>query len=242
MVLNPGEVHVWFVRTDRVVDPDVLEQYEATLSAGERARRDRFVFEKDRHQFLVTRGVLRALLARYLKADPRECEFVTNSHGRPSLLPVAPGRTIEFNLSHTTGLLAIALAHTPEVGIDVEHVERTVGSEDLPRRYFSTAEVEALERMPAEARKAAFFDFWTLKEAYIKARGLGLSLPLDGFSIHLDPDGPPRISFASTIPDDAASWQFAQFRPSPTHRMALAVRRRGPDLRVLVRELLDGTL
>jgi 4'-phosphopantetheinyl transferase len=242
MVLNPDDVHVWYVRSDRVVDPGVLGQYEATLSADERARRDRFVFEKDRRQFLVTRGVLRTLLGRYLGADPRACEFVTNSHGKPSLIPTATGRTLGFNVSHTAGLIAIALAHTPEVGIDVEHMERTVGSEDLARRFFSATEVEALERMPAEAHKAAFFDVWTLKEAYIKARGLGLSLPLDGFSMHLDPGGPPRISFAAAIADDAASWQFAQFRPTPTHRMALAVRRHGADLTVLVRELPDGAL
>ena len=238
-MLSPAEVHVWYVFSDRVDDAALLQRYAAMMSADERARHDRFMFAAHRHQFLVTRGVLRTLLAGYLEIEPADCAFVANRYGRPSMLPAA-GRTIEFNVSHTNGLVACAVALVPEIGVDVEDIERAPLNRDLPARYFSASEADALDRVPAEMRVSRFFDYWTLKEAYIKARGMGLSLPLNGFSMHLDAARPPQISFAATVEDDPASWQFAQFNPSPRHRLAVAARRRGPDLTIGFREFVAG--
>jgi 4'-phosphopantetheinyl transferase len=239
-VLRPEEVHVWYVLSDRVTDPRLLERYAALLAPEERARHDRFVFARDRQQFLVTRGVVRTLLGGYLDIEPAACAFVADRYGRPSLRADPAGETLAFNLSHTRGLVACAVARIPEIGVDVEDVERTAVSPDLPDRFFSAAEVRALNALPETAPPSRFFDYWTLKEAYIKARGLGLSLPLDGFSIHLETAGPPRISFAAAIADDPGTWQFAQFDPSPRHRLAVAVRRRGPDLAIRIRELVPA--
>ena len=178
------------------------------------------------------------LLAGYLRIGPADCAFVANRYGRPSMLPGAAGGTLEFNVSHTNGLVACAVAHVPEIGVDVEDIERAAVSRHLPARYFSATEAQALDDVPEAARVSSFFDYWTLKEAYIKARGLGLSLPLDGFSMQLDPDGPPRISFAAAIDTDPDSWQFAQ-HPSPRHRLAVAAAGRA-DLAISREFALDG--
>jgi 4'-phosphopantetheinyl transferase len=233
-VIGPGEVAVYYVFSDAVRDAALLERYAAMMSAEERARQERFVFEYDRHQFLVTRGVVRTLIGTLLGIAPRDCAFTANAYGRPSL--TVPGTaSLDFNISHTKGLVACAVTGAPDVGLDVENIDRRAVDEDLPRRFFSPAEVAALEALPEPARASRFFDYWTLKEAYIKARGMGLSLPLDQFSLHLD-GATPRIMFTG-IDDDPASWQFAQFDASPRHRMALAVRRHGTDRTIRFRAL-----
>jgi len=230
-------VHVWYVFSDEVRDPPLLERYAALMTREERARHDRFVFARDRHQFLVTRGVLRTLIGQYLQIDPAACAFESNRYGRPSLSGPAAA-TLGFNLSHTRGLIAYAMARVPEIGVDVEHVDRTAAGPDLARRFFSPSEADALDALAPPERPSRFFDYWTLKEAYIKARGLGLSLPLDSFSMQLDPAGPPRIAFTAPIDTDPESWQFAQFDPSPRHRLAVAVRRAGPDLPIRIRQIV----
>ncbi len=233
--LVADELHVWYVFGDKVDDPRLLESYIRLMAPDERARHDRFVFAKDRHQFLVTRGLVRTLLARYGGLAPEDCVFETNRYGRPSLcnqraLPIA------FNLSHTHGIVACAVVRGRDVGLDVEDLDRPAINPALPARYFSPAEGQALDEVAPHERMSRFFDYWTLKEAYIKARGMGLSLPLAGFSLLLEDGRAPRISFASTIEDDPAAWQFALFDPSPRYRLAVAVRRRGPDLSIRLRE------
>ena len=225
--LADDDVHVWLVFSGEVRDPAVLGRYAALLAPDERARHDRFVFEKDRHQFLVTRGVVRTLLGRYLDVDPAACVFVADQYGRPALSHPS-GSEIAFNISHTRGLVVCAIAREPEIGVDVEDASRGVGP-DLARRFFSPSEADALDRLDEPARTARFFEYWTLKEAYIKARGMGLSLPLDGFSMAWRDDGSPCIRFTSAIEDDPEAWQFAQFRPGPQYQMAVAVRRRERD-------------
>lgn len=229
-------VHVWYLFTDRVTDPQVLERYANMMSTEERVRRDRFIFPKDRYQFLVTRGLLRTLLSRYARIRPEECVFVMNRYGKPSLHYWGSATAgLEFNVSHTNGLVAIAITSGREVGIDVEELARAHSDLDV-RRFFSTAEVRALEALPPTEQRSRFFDYWTLKEAYIKARGMGLSLPLDRFSMHLHRNRRPTIEFAPPIDDDTSTWQFVQFEPSPRYRMALAIRRRGTDLTVRIKE------
>jgi 4'-phosphopantetheinyl transferase len=230
-------VHVWYVFSDRVTDAKTLERYARMMSLEERVRHDRFVFARDRHQFLVARGFTRTLLSRYTGIDPDACLFIRNRYGKPSLHDVTLRRAgVEFNLSHTNGLVAIAIASGVELGIDVEDMSRAVVEADV-EGYFSAAEVETLQALEGGARRSRFFDYWTLKEAYIKARGMGLFIPLDSFSMHLDGDRPPTISFAPGVEDDPAAWQFAQFDPSPHHRLALAIHRRGSDVPVWVGEL-----
>jgi 4'-phosphopantetheinyl transferase len=213
-----------------------LEEYRALLSADERERMARFVLDRDRRRFLLTRALVRTTLSRYAPVAPGGWAFIANVHGRPEILDRPRGvPDLRFNLSHTEGLIACAVTIGREVGIDVEHIGRRL-THDVAGRFFAPREVRDLHALPADAQPKVFFDYWTLKEAYIKARGLGLALPLGDFAFTLGDT--PAITFEPSLQDDPATWQFAQAWPTPQHRLGLAVRREGADLPVRIRFLV----
>jgi 4'-phosphopantetheinyl transferase len=236
--LPAGEVHLWYLLPDVVAAaaPSLFDAYEALLAPDERARKDRYHFEHSRREYLLTRALVRATLSRYAAVAPAAWTFRQNSYGRPEI-DAEEHRWIHFNLSNTRGLVAILVARDLEVGVDVEDTERNGDSVGVADRFFSPFEVAALHALPEAQRRGRFFDYWTLKEAYIKARGMGLAIPLDQFSFLLEQAPPVRIAFDPRLGDDAAAWQFEQLALSPRHRAAAAVRRgHGPDVRFVVRE------
>jgi 4'-phosphopantetheinyl transferase len=185
-------------------------------------------------RFVLGRAMARTMLSRYVDMKPRDWPFVIDEHGRPQLaMRPAHAPDLRFNLTHTKGLVACAVTVGREVGIDVEHIGRAL-TFDVPERFFSAREVADLRALPHIQQQTVFFDYWTLKESYIKARGLGLALPLRHFTFLRDESRDPEIVFAPELPDDPASWQFKQFWPTDEHRMAVAVRRRGADLPIHV--------
>ncbi len=215
-----------------------LDAYRNLLSAEETTRVGRFVHQQDAARFVIGRALARTMLSRYANVAPRDWPFVIDEHGRPSLGVRPTGvPDLRFNLSHTPGLVACAVAIGREVGVDVEHVRRQV-THDIPERFFSAREVTDLRALPDAEQHAVFFDYWTLKEAYIKARGLGLALPLRHFTFLRTPGRTPSIAFAPELHDDATSWQFAQFWPTVHHRMSVAVRRTGQDLPIFVEPII----
>jgi 4'-phosphopantetheinyl transferase len=239
LALTAHESHVWYVFPDRLTDPALLQAYQVLLSPEEHARQQRFHFALDRHLFLVARALVRTVLSRYASVPPEAWGFTPNRYGRPEITSPADAPPLRFNLSHTSGLVACAVAWDQEIGVDVEHVGRPGSYVDLARRYFAPSEAARVEALPAEQQQEAFFDYWTLKEAYIKARGMGLALPLADFAFCLEPGQPVRISFTGTIEDDPSSWQFTQLRPSEQHKLAVAVRRPpGHDVGVKARETI----
>ena len=231
-------VDVDLVVTARV-DVSAHEQaYRQLLTPDENERMARFVFERDRQQFLITRALVRTTLSRYADVEPADWRFIANEFGRPEVLDRPPGvEDFRFNLSHTDGLIACAVTVAREVGVDVENTNRDV-THDVAGRFFAPREVADLRALPEADQHRVFFDYWTLKEAYIKARGLGLSLPLADFAFCLQPPAPPTIAFEPALNDDPASWQFFQATPTPTHRLGLAVRRHGDDLPIRLREVV----
>ena len=222
--LEPNEVHVWLVEPDAITDRALLAAYERLLTEDERRKRARFVFEAGRHECLVTRALVRTTLSRYAPIRPEGWRFGANQHGRPFIVAEQNPGGLEVNLSHTHGLIACAVTRGRDVGVDVENVIRAGDTVEIADRFFSPAEVRDLHALPVERRQDRFFDYWTLKESYIKARGMGLALPLDKFSFHLL-DGPPiRISIDPSLNDDPASWRFHLMSPRPEHRLAVGVR------------------
>ena len=203
------------------------------MALDEFARRDRFCFANDRRQFTLTRGFIRTLLSQYLGGDPAAWKFSANRYGRPRVANAGPAVALEFNLSHAPGLIVCALCRWGEIGVDVELLERTV-ERGIVTRFFSPVEVAALDGVGDAEFNSAFLAYWTAKEAYIKARGAGLSLPLDAFSMTFD-SGRPTIAFSERLSDDARTWQFMQTRIGHSHLLALAVRCHGADRRVRVR-------
>jgi 4'-phosphopantetheinyl transferase len=235
------EAHLWYVRPDEAVDERRLAPLYDLLSPAELERNGRFVFANGRREHLLTRALVRTTLSAYRPdVDPRAWQFIANPFGRPEIAAPTTVPRLCFNVSHTDGLIVCLVAVEREIGVDVEDTARAhLGTVEIADRFFSPAEVAELRSLPAWAQPDRFFDYWTLKEAYIKARGLGLHLPLDQFSFHLgagarEPAPPIRISFGPEIADDPASWQFGLLDLTPRHRLATAIRRGPgqPDLTV----------
>jgi 4'-phosphopantetheinyl transferase len=188
LALDAAEVHLW----QASLDGRPADIFESFLSTDELARANRFHFAEDRTHFVVARGLLRNLLAAYLGIGCAELRFSYGAKGKPFLL--LDGRPqINFNLSHAHGRAAFAFSRGRELGVDLEYVKEDFEAELIATRFFSRSEVSALRTVPAELRNQAFFNCWTRKEAYIKARGEGLSMPLDEFDVSLRPDEPAAL-------------------------------------------------
>ena len=238
---------VWYMFPDAIRDPELLNDYWNILSNDEISRCERFCFDRDRHRHLVTWALARTMLSNYADISPKAWEFRNNRHGRPHISGPVSAPNLRFNLSHTRNLIACIVAPEFDVGIDVEDCRRNISGPAIARRYFSAREVAAFERLTKNEQAAAFFEYWTLKEAYVKAVGRGISLGLARFSFELDDRSlrvddperrPPRISFDG-LNDDPATWQFAQYKPTPHHAMAIAIRCGvGKDLKIRLKQ--DG--
>jgi 4'-phosphopantetheinyl transferase len=233
-MLGQSEVHLWLTTPERVIASGMLGSYDALVTPDERARQQRFHFEKDRRDGLITRALVRTTLSRYAPVPPAAWVFGQNRHGRPQLMPGQCDRDLRFSLSHTQGLIACAVTLDREIGVDVEYMPRPRSVVEVAERYFSASEVRALRAIPPERQQERFFQYWTLKESYIKARGMGLALPLEQFSFELDAPSPIGIVFDLRLADDPRRWQFELMRPTPDHMMALGVDR-GPGATLAVR-------
>jgi len=216
--LHCDEVHVWRAALAR--SPAEVETLKRLLSEDELRRAERFHFEHDRSSFVVARGTLREILIPYVGLPPELLRFGQNAYGKPELVG-APGVTlVRFNLSHAGGLALYAVAAGREVGVDIEIVRESVPCEELAERFFSRREVAALLALPAGDRTRAFFECWTRKEAYIKGRGEGLSLPLDSFDVSLAPGEPAALLATQEDERGAASWSLSVLRAHPVYAAA----------------------
>ncbi|WP_435020250.1 4'-phosphopantetheinyl transferase family protein [Tundrisphaera sp. TA3] len=210
--LEPDEVHVW--TASREAPDDRVAAFRALLSDAEIRRADRFAFERDRRQFATGRGLLRTLLGAYLGLDPRELRFEANAHGKPELIP-EQGGGLRFNLAHSGTWVLYALARDRAIGVDIEKVRPDFGGDAIAGRFFAPGEVEALRSLPPDRQTLAFFHGWARKEAYIKAKGKGLALPLDTFEVAIDPDAPASLLATHADPPEAATWSLVELPTEP---------------------------
>jgi 4'-phosphopantetheinyl transferase len=190
------------------------------LSQEERDRAARFRFERDSSRFLARRILLRSLLARYLGLCPDRVRLRSGDYGKPE---VDNAVGLRFNLSHSHGLALFAFARGNPVGIDCERIQPGIEIEPVARQFFSPGEQRQLEVMPEGARLDAFYRCWTRKEAYVKARGLGLSLALTGFEVPLEPHGPAKLVACELDPEETRRWLFYPLHPSPDYAAALVM-------------------
>lgn len=238
IALDRDEIHLWIASYEEVADERLHAGYRELLSAEERVQEPRFYFARDRRRYLVTRALVRTVLSRYAAVQPAEWTFVTNRYGRPEAANAeARNAGLAFNLSHTHSLIVLAVSRHRELGVDVENVAARKVSIDIADRYFAPREVQVLSAAPEHEQQYRFFEYWTFKESYIKARGMGLSLPLDKFSFQYPGDGAVEIAIDPELGDDASRWQFWQFRPTPDYLVALCAERTdGAPPRVSVRQ------
>lgn len=225
--LSADDVHVWQAGLE--VPAAGRERFYATLSEDERERAARFHFDRDRHRFIAARGFLREVLGRYLRSDPAQLRFVYSAYGKPSLGAEFDQR-LRFNLSHSHELALCAVTLERDVGVDVEFIRPEFADDDVARRFFSAPETARLRALPRAQYAEAFFNCWTRKEAYIKARGEGLSMPLDKFEVSLAPGEPAALLNTFDAPAEAARWSLYALEPGPGYVGAVAVA--GPGRRV----------
>lgn len=216
---------LWYVDPDVIDDPYLIAAYHTVMSPEEAVQQARYRFAEGRREYLVTRALVRHVLSAYAPVLPRDWSFVRNRHGRPEIAGPEGAPRLRFNLSNTKGLIACLVARDREVGVDVEDTLRRGETVGVADRFFSPFEAAALRRQPAARQRDRFFDYWTLKEAYIKARGMGLAIPLDHFSYHLDEPSGIRISFAPELDDSPYRWEFS-LRTLGRHRIATAIEKR----------------
>ncbi|MDM8541821.1 4'-phosphopantetheinyl transferase superfamily protein [Desulfococcaceae bacterium HSG9] len=227
--LVPGEIHLWLVFSDEIREASLFKAYNDLMTSEERVRGRRFRFARHQRQFAVTRALVRTTLSRYSHIKPHQWRFDKNPYGRPEIKTSQNSLGLQFNLSHTNGLIVCAVTQGASkaecaIGVDVESIERKGATIEIADRFFSNLESADLRNIPEKDRRLRFFDYWTLKEAYIKACGMGLSIPLKQFSFHITHQEPLSISFAPELKDDPRCWQFWLLNPTQHHRVALAVR------------------
>jgi 4'-phosphopantetheinyl transferase len=220
--LAPGEVHVWAIPLTG--EP---EQFQDLLSATERARSERFRFLDHRRRHVIAHGCMRVILGGCAGADPAVLEIAIGTRGKP-FLPRYPH--LHFNLSHS-GHLALLAVGDRELGVDVEKLRHLESLQDIARRHFSQAEFEALCSLPEDRQLQGFYRLWTRKEAYIKAVGVGLSMPLDVFDVSLADEA--RFLGFRDGNEDPALWTLRDVSPGPGYTGALAVRTAQAAVRLL---------
>jgi 4'-phosphopantetheinyl transferase len=239
LLLGTIDVHVWRVSLEQ--SPEVVERLRSLLSVDEQSRADRFHFKSDRCHFIVARGCLRIILGRYLEMAPAEIRFSYADHGKPQLAnSIAQSRELKFNLAHSGRLALYAFTRIGEIGVDLEHIRPEFTGDNIANRFFSPAEVDCLSRLPALARHEAFFNCWTRKEAFIKAKGMGLSLPLDQFDVTLEPSEPATLLRTRWDEEEAARWSLEAIDAGEGYVAAVAVE--GHDRQLSCWQLEDEIL
>lgn len=218
--LGPFDVHLWRLELDA---PEAHPGHVlATLSADERARATRFRFPVDRRRFITGRGMLRACLGRYLSVDPGSLRFGYTSFGKPVIREPAAGRSLAFNVSHAGGIALLAFGLSRRIGVDIERIDSTLAYEAIARRFFAEGEVAAIRSLPPDLRIRAFFACWTRKEAYVKARGEGITVPLDQFEVSVLPDDPGPALTVHGDPSESSLWLLRSLHVNEQHAAALA--------------------
>jgi len=202
--LNAAEVHVWHALLEERLSPAL----ELILSEDERIRANRFHFPRDRNHFIVARGLLRTILSSYLNVAPADLKFHYGEKGKPAIIRTGEENRLEFNISHSHGRALFAFSRDRVVGVDLEFIRDEFAGEDIAEQFFSRAEVAALNSLSQDVKSQAFFNCWTRKEAYIKACGNGLSMPLNEFDVSVVPGAPAALLKNIKDPTEVSRWSM----------------------------------
>jgi 4'-phosphopantetheinyl transferase len=240
LALPKGEIHLWLADYEQSNPPQLQDAYRQLLNSEERQQEPRFYFARDRRRYLLTRALVRTVLSRYAPVSPQDWIFSNNAYGRPQIANAeAMDLNLSFNISHTHSLIVLGIANGRALGVDVENIAARKAPIAVADHYFAPAEVSALAATPSEQQQYRFFEYWTFKESYIKARGMGLSLPLDKFGFHFPHRAAVAIEIHPELADEPARWQFWQFQPAPEYLVAICAERlQGADTRLSVRQVV----
>jgi 4'-phosphopantetheinyl transferase len=220
LALSGTAVHIW--RAALNLAEAQVAALGLALCPDEHARAERLRFEDKRRAFVAARGILRAILGRYLNLSPQHVQFSYNAQGKPELAG-SEAAGLQFNLAHSGDLALVALTQGRPVGVDLERQHPVEALDRLVAGYFAPGERAVWGQLPPEQRLSAFFTGWTRKEAYLKARGEGLTMPLDAFEVTLAPGAPPALLADRHSPPSAAPWVLLDVEAAPGYAAALAV-------------------
>ncbi|HEX3272216.1 MAG TPA: 4'-phosphopantetheinyl transferase superfamily protein [Ktedonobacterales bacterium] len=223
--LQENEIHVWAAPLEQPA-LSAAPMLRA-LSSDERSHAERFYFPQDRRRYVIAHGFLRAVLARYLRVDPVDVLMRYLPSGKPELAPEWSGERLHFNLSHSHELALCAVGRGRSLGVDVEWIRAGLAVEGIAERLFAPREAAALRILPRSYQTEAFFTCWTLKEAYVKARGAGLQTPLNQFEVALTPGQLTALLFDATDQRAASRWSLQSLDVGGDYAAALAVEGRG---------------
>ena len=219
-----SEAHVWFSTPEAVTDPGQLADYMSILSPQERERHQRFHFEKDRHSFLISHALVRKVLSTYVDIGPAEWQFSAGRHGRPEIAGPPGVPALRFNLTHTAGLTGCLVTLDADCGIDAELITRRGSLQAIAEKMFADAELVTLNKLDGHAFLEQFFIFWTLREAYCKALGVGLGFSKKDYAFEAGSDDGVNIRFDAPAGDSDDHWHFTILRPGADHMVAVAIR------------------
>ncbi len=204
------EIEIWCAFSDQIVEPALLQQYRSLLSQEELEQLSSFLLDRERHRYLLTRTLLRCVLSRYADVAPIEWRFTTNRFGRPQIVNDQPdARELTFNVSHTNGLVVLGVTRRLSIGVDTENVTTRDAPFDIAKKFLSSDEVASLLLLPKHLQQRRFYEYWTLKESYAKARSVGLSIPLHKCRIQFGESGQLGLSIDPDV-DCASRWQLWQ--------------------------------
>jgi len=227
--LDSNDIHIWISRASRIRQTDLLRRYQDVLTEDELLKQNSYVCTKKRHSALITRAFVRDLLSRYVNIPPHLWQFKLNSYGKLEI--INSPQPLRFNISHTDDLIICAVMLNDDIGCDVEMIYRGCSFLSIAENYFSPEEFSDLLKTPEKEQRSRFFDYWTLKESYIKAQGSGLSLSLSEFGFHIGTSGSEyindniKLELSSIHADCAKFWRSWLFYPNKGHRIAVSVRR-----------------
>jgi 4'-phosphopantetheinyl transferase len=232
------QAHVWFIIPESIRDASQLEACRSILSHDEVRRYGRFRFEQDRHRFLVSHAFVRNVLSRYIGLAPHEWVFSHSAHGKPEISN--PGiASLRFNLTHTPGLVACVVNLNGECGIDAEKITERHAPIAVAKRMFSNQEYLQHESLAGRAQLEYFFERWTLREAYVKARGIGIHFPTRKLCFHVAGPDTIQIEFEPDIGDSNNNWQLQLLRPTEQHITAVAVARKEQQRKTMIARIFD---
>ena len=232
-----SDIHVWCASLE--FPPQELEGLFHLLSPDEKKRAERFYFERDRNRFIAGRGLLRTIISHYLEIEPSQIEFIYGSYGKPALKSALQDKTFEFNVSHSKDLALYIFSWDRKVGIDVEYVRPMPDTNDFAGQFFSPSESGFVNSLSGKQKDDAFFKIWTCKEAFLKANGSGLTLPINQVEISLEAEGSAILRSIGGDKTQAAPWHLETFNPVPGYQAALAVE---GHMRHIIFQKLNGYL
>lgn len=225
--ISEGDVHIWFSLTKELSNSCLLAQYKDLLSEEESNQFNNFVYRTDSHRYLVSRALLRAMLSKYSSIPPHIWKFSRNVYGKPFINnedDVLSPNKLSFNLTHTDGLVLVGLTKTADIGVDAEKISQEFDYMDIAHDNFTKNEITALESMPSIEQREFFYKHWTLKESYLKARGEGLTLPLNLFSFAFSIDNKIVCNFSDELKDCSSNWKFLQLSPVENYVSSICIR------------------